>query len=173
MRPEKTAIIAEVEQTLSRSSFMFLADCIGMTVDQMTELRSRLGTTGSHLMVVKNSYLGHAVGSVGWDSLSTYLEGPTAMITGAGDIAAVAKVLAAYVKERQKPAVKGGSLGGRVLTAADVAALAKIPPREVLYGQFLGTLVAPMSQLVGVMNQKMASLVYVLKAVADKKANNE
>jgi len=170
MRPEKKAIIEELQQTLSESDYVLLADCGGMDVDAMYQLRTRMSETASSVQVVKNSFLGHAAKSAGMDGMQTLLEGPTAMITGGGDVAAVAKALKAFIKERDKPAIKGGYTDDAVLSADDVITIASIPPREILLGQFVGTVAAPMSQLVGVMNQKIASLVYVLQAVADKKA---
>jgi large subunit ribosomal protein L10 len=84
----------------------------------------------------------------------------------------VAKVLRAFAKAatNKLPVVKGGYLSGQTLVAAQVESLADIPPREVLLGRMVGTIAAPMTRLVGAMNQKICSLLYVLKAVADKKA---
>jgi large subunit ribosomal protein L10 len=67
------------------------------------------------------------------------------------------------------PTVKVGVMGNLVLTAAQVDALAELPPREVLLGQVVGTIAAPLSRLVGVMKQKVSTIVYVLKAIEDKK----
>ena len=92
------------------------------------------------------------------------------MITGKGDISELAKVISGFVKDHnKKAAIKGGCLDGRVLQAADVNALATLPPREVMLGVLVGTVAAPMSQLVGVFNQKLLSLLYVLKAAETKK----
>jgi large subunit ribosomal protein L10 len=93
------------------------------------------------------------------------------MVTGTGDVAEVAKLLVAFIKTHDKASVKGACLDGKRLTAGDVDALTTIPPRRVLYAMVAGTLAAPMSQLVGVFNQKVCSLLYVLKAIEDKKNN--
>ena len=172
MRPEKQAIIEELRTQLESTSYVFLADCRGMNMDGLTELREKLVETSSSLMVVKNSYLGKASEQVGWDSMSTLLEGPTALVTGSGDVSEVAKTLKAFAEKDKRPSLKGGWFSSQLLTEDDVQVLAKLPHRTVLYGQVVGTIAAPMSQLVGVMNQKLLSLLYVLKAAADKKNEN-
>ena len=118
---------------------------------------------------MKNAFFGLAADALGWDSMGEYLSGPTAMIVGRDDAAGVAKVLRSFRKDNELPVVKGGRLSGRRLTAAEVDMMADIPSREILLGLLAGTLAAPMTQLAGVMSRKVASLLYVLGAVADKK----
>ena len=91
------------------------------------------------------------------------------LVFGAGDVAGAAKVLREFTKANKVPVVKLGHLDGVVLSAANVETLATLPSKKVMQGMLVGTIAAPMSNLVGVMSQKLASLVYVLKAVADKK----
>ena len=81
----------------------------------------------------------------------------------------VAKVIRKFANANKKPVLKGGYLEGKAISGAEVAELAKLPPKEILQAILLGTLQAPCSQLVGVMNQKVASLVYVLDAAKAKK----
>lgn len=172
MRPEKEAIIEELQTQMDGSSYVFLADCKGMNMEGMSELREKLSETSSSLMVVKNSYLGKASANIGRDNMSTMLEGPTAMITGRGDVSDVAKALKGFVKTNKALEIKGGWFADQALSVDDVKDIASIPPREVLYAQVVGTLAAPMSQVVGVMNQKLCSLLYLFQAAADKKSNN-
>ena len=68
--------------------------------------------------------------------------------------------------------IKGGLMGTQVVSSTEIDALADLPSREVLLGRLLGTLAAPMTQLVGVLNQKVLSLLYVLKAIEDKKSGS-
>jgi large subunit ribosomal protein L10 len=92
------------------------------------------------------------------------------MVYGKGDVVAAAKVLKDFIKENdKKPALKVGGLQGPYFLATDVESLAALPSRESLLGQVVGTIAAPMTQLVGVLQQKVASVVYVVKASADKK----
>ncbi|MDP6631605.1 MAG: 50S ribosomal protein L10 [Kiritimatiellia bacterium] len=169
MRPEKESIIAEVKGLLESTGFVFLVDYRGLTVEQLAELRGKLREFDSSMTVVKNSMLNHAAQAVGGPDMSGLLEGPTAVVCGTGDASAAAKALTAFIKNAKLPVLKGGQLGQQLLSVDDVEAIAMIPSREVLYGQIAGTIAAPMTQLVGVMNQKVSSLLYVLKAVEDKK----
>jgi large subunit ribosomal protein L10 len=140
----------------------------------MRDLRGHLSGAKAEIHVVPNALLGVAARGLGWGDMSQFLVGPTAMVSGAGDVSQVAKLLTAYVRDNNLPiAIKGGRLASQMLGAKDVVSLAELPPREILLGRVVGTIAAPMSRLVGVMNQKVASLLYVLKAVAEKKASAE
>ncbi len=172
MRAEKEAIINEVRQKLDDSGFLLLTDYNGLDVDTIGGLRNDLRAQDSEVHVVKNTFLGKATDALGWPDLSPVLDGPTAMITGKGDVAQVAKILAKFAKANAKD-LKGGVLEGSLLSPADVGALADLPSRDVMLSLFVGTVAAPMSQLVGVFNQKVSSLLYVLKAVEDKKAGGQ
>ena len=172
MRPEKIAIIKEIRESIAGSEYVILADCRGLKSEQLKDLRGQLRGAKSGLKVVPNALFGVAAKDVGWDGLAKYLTGPTAMVYGSGDVTQVAKVLKAYAKAMgaKLPVIKGGYLTGQVLESGQVEMLAEVPPRAVLLGRVVGTIAAPMTRLVGVMSQKVASLLYVLKAVADKKA---
>jgi len=169
MRPEKTAIVSTIKGQLDGSDYVLLVDYRGLTVEQLTGLRSELRGAGAICEVVKNSFLDQAAGESGWKVDTALLDGPTAMITGAGDVLRVAKVLKTFSQEAELPKVKGGRLGERALSAGDVAEIALIPSREVMLGRLVGTVAAPVSQLAGVLKQKVLSLLYVLKAVEDQK----
>ena len=90
------------------------------------------------------------------------------MIYGSGDAVEVAKTIRTFAKENAKPAIRGG-VDGKCINADEVVELAKLPAKETLQAMLVGTLQAPMSQLVGVMNNKVSSLVYVLDAARAKK----
>lgn len=169
MRFERETILAMVRERLEASPYLYVIDFSGATVEDLTLLRDALQPQQAELRVVKNTLLRHALVAVGWEDLSEILTGPTAMVTGGTDVVEIAKVLATFVKNRKKTEIKGGCLEGKALSSADVGALAKLPSREVMLGMFVGTVAAPMTQLVGVMNQKLSSLLYVLKAVEEKK----
>jgi large subunit ribosomal protein L10 len=169
MRLEKKAIVDEIRGQLSGVGYVILADCRGMTVEQMKDLRFQLKGVDAVLKVVPNALFGIAAKESGWDGMDAFLQGPTAMVVGSGEVTKTAKLLRTYVRAVNLPVLKGGRLGARILQAGDVDAMALLPPREVLLGQVVGTIAAPMTRLVGTMSQKLATLVYALKAVADKK----
>jgi large subunit ribosomal protein L10 len=170
MRPEKNSILQEITQRVQSADYVFVLNYGGLKVAELTELRRALVPLHAKAQVVKNTYLNRVATQLGWESVAPFLSGPTALVTGTGDASEVAKELMKFVKAHGKAAIKGVCLDGKALGVADVDALSKVPPREVMLGLFVGTLAAPMMQLVGVFNQKVLSLLYVLKAVEEKKS---
>ncbi len=169
MRPEKESILKEMSDALSGSEHVLLADYSGMKVKHFALLRSALGNVGAKALVVKNSLLGVALKAQDRSVPEEALTGKTVMVTGGDDVTAVAKSLKAFIKEQKLLVLKGGSLNTQMLTEQDIDAMADLPAREVLLGQLVGTVQAPMTQLVGVMHAKVSSLLYVLTAIEEKK----
>jgi len=163
LRPEKQAMYEEVKESVSGALYMLLADCTGMSMPDTLELKKQLGDVDAKSKVVKNRMLGRICEDLGT------LTGPTTMICGSSDVVEVAKILEKFSNEKKTPVVKGGMLEGSVLSAEDVVSLAKLPGKKELQAKLVGTLAAPMTQVVGVMNQKVCSLLYVLNAVSEKK----
>ena len=171
MRPEKESILKEITDAVAGSEHVLLADYSGMKVKHFSLLRSAMKAVGARSLVVKNSLLGVALKQLDRSVPETALSGKTLMVTGGDDITAVAKALKAFIKEQKLLVLKGGSLNTQMLSEQDVEAMADMPAREVLLGQLVGTVQAPMTQLVGVMNAKVSSLLYVLTAIEEKKKN--
>jgi large subunit ribosomal protein L10 len=168
IRPEKRAMYNEVQENVSGALYMLLADYKGMTMPETDEFKKLLRGANARVKVVKNSMLGLISSEMGCE-LGDKLSGPTAVIFGSGDVVEVAKILKKFSGDKNKPALKGGVLEGSVLSSKDVGALASLPGKKELQAKLVGTLAAPMTQVVGVMNQKVCSLLYVLNAVCDKK----
>jgi len=165
MRPEKKAIVDEISKELKVAAFIVLADYRGLTVEQFSDLRGRLRLAGAGVLVVKNAFLGRAWESLGHNGIRSLLGGPTAMISGSGDVTRAARTLRNFVSENDLPVIKGGWLPDRLLSPGEIEEIAMIPAREVMLGRLVGTVYAPMPQLVRVLNQKVLSLLYVLKAI--------
>ncbi len=165
IRPEKMSEAAELDQRVAGALYMIIADYTGMDMPTTTALKNSLRDSGASFNVVKKTMLNRAVEA----DIAELLKGQTAMIHGDGDVVEVAKVIRKFTAENEKPVVTGGFVEGKAVTAKDVVALAKLPSKDVLRAQLLGTLQAPCSQLVGVMSQKVSTLVYVLDAVRSKK----
>ena len=165
IRPEKQSITAELDERVSGALYMILADYTGMDMPQTNELKKNLSDREASFNVVNNRMLKRALNGEAAD----LLRGQTAMIYGSGDVVEVAKVIRKFSTANKKPVIKGGFLEGKLISGEEVAELAKLPPKEVLQAMLLGTLQAPCSQLVGVLDQKVASLVYVLDAARTKK----
>lgn len=173
MRPEKESIVGEIRRHLDGTEYIVLLDCRGLSVAQMCDLRNRLRDAESRMQIVKNRFLGIGFAEKGWRDAGDMLVGPTGMVFGSGDVIRVAKTLRAYIKEFERPALKGGYVGGRRVECGELESMASMPSREVLLGMLVGTVAAPMTRLVGAMHQKLSSLVYVLKAAEDKKRGQE
>jgi len=165
IRPEKKSIAAELDERISGALYMILADYVGMDMPKTTELKQQLREKDASFNVVNNRMLNRALDG---RATADLLKGQTAIIYGSGDVVEVAKVIKKFAAVNKKPVVKGGYLEGKAVSGAEVAELAKLPPKEVLQAMLLGTLQAPCTQLVGVMDQKIASLVYVLDAAKTK-----
>ena len=169
MRSEKISILNEVIERVKASDFCFILNYGGLTVTQLTALRKELLKMNARAMVVKNTYLARVAKELGWADVSSMLSGPTAVITGQGDVTEVAKVLVEFVKKNEKAAIKGASLEAAALSATDVEALSKLPSKNAMRGMLLGTLLAPATSLVRVLNAPLLNALYALKAYEEKK----
>jgi large subunit ribosomal protein L10 len=168
MRIEKKAIIDEVRGHLEKSPYIIVVDYTGMQVVQFNDLRRRLAQHGAGLHVVKNTLLQRAAQGLPLAVATEKLVGPVAVVVN-GDGMESAREMKKFNQDNKKPVVNCGFFEGRLFSPAEFEALVNLPPRQVLYGMLAGTLAAPMSQLVGVLHQKLASILYVLKAVQEKK----
>lgn len=169
MRSEKVAILNEVIERVKGSDFCFILNYGGLKVTQLTTLRQMLTPLQARAMVVKNSYLGRIANDLGWADISAMLTGPTAIVTGTGDVTEVAKQLVNFVKQNDKAVIKGASFELATLSATDVETLSKLPSKDVMRSMLLGTLMAPATSLVRVLNAPLLNVLYTLKAYEEKK----
>ncbi|MBI4027717.1 MAG: 50S ribosomal protein L10 [Verrucomicrobia bacterium] len=168
MRPEKTAIADEIKARLADSPYVILTDFTGLKVSDFSELRSRLAKAGARAMVVKNTLMRHTLKDLKLPDLNGALQGPTAIVYGAKDVAAAATVLKAFAKEFKKPKIKAGILDRMALTAEDIEAIADLPSREVLMAQLLRVLSSPASSLARLLNAPASQLVQAIRAKSEK-----
>ena len=170
-RPEKVAVVDEVKARLQSSSAAILTEYRGMKVGDLSTLRRSLRANGGDYKIYKNTLVRFAVKDLGLDELESMLVGPTAIAFVEGDAVGVAKTLRDYARTNPLLIVKGGVLGESVLSAADAAALADIPPREVLLARFAGLLAAPLQQFAGLLQAVPRNFAYGLKALIDQGGN--
>lgn len=169
MKALKKIVIDDILSTVNTSPYLIVIDYAGMKVAQFQELRKRLAATGAKLQVAKNTFVKQVVTTVEYPSeLAAHLSGQTAIVTGASDVCASAKVLKTYGKEISKVGIRCGVLDGNFLESSEVVALADLPPMEILRSQLLGVLNSPAQKLVSVLNEPGASLARALQAKADK-----
>lgn len=170
MRPEKEAMLTEIRDRVEDSVFVILTDYGSMDVKTTQELRGKLSEVDAEFHVVKNRLFKHLAGELGGEKLKEGLAGRSAMVTGKGEVTDVARVLRDFIKDKDMPTLKVGAMEGAFLSEADLKALASMPSKDEMRAMLVGTLAAPMQQTVGVLNQKLSSLLYVLKAVEAKKS---
>lgn len=164
MKNEKQFLIDDLLARLEKSPFLYVADYRGFTVKHFAELRKRLKATGAKARVLKNTIVKRALKAAGLPDLGETLEGQTMVVTGGAEAPATAKVLKTFASEFQKPALRGGVLDGRALSAGDVAALADLPSRDQLLATLLGLINAPATKLLRTLNEPAAALARVIKA---------
>ncbi len=168
MKAEKTVMIDHLLEKVNASPFLFVVDYTGLTVGKFEELRKRLRAAGAEMHVYKNTLVKKAAERAQYpEELASSLTGQTAVVTGAKDVCAAAKVMKNFTAEFEKPKMKAGVLDGKYLNDAGIKVLADLPSREVLLATLLGVLQAPASKLVRVLNEPAASLARVLQAKAD------
>ena len=167
MRAEKISILDEVIDRVKESEYCFIFNYGGLKVEQLGSLRKELIKLDTRLMVVKNSYLSMTAKMLEWDDISAMLSGQTSIVTGTGDVAEVAKMLVAFVKDN-KADVKGANVEQKLLSAEEVVTLSKLPSKDVMRSMLLNTMLAPATSLVRVMNAPMLNVLYALKAYEEK-----
>jgi large subunit ribosomal protein L10 len=165
-KEQKEEVVAQLTERLKASETLLVADYRGLTMPQIDALRSRLIESGATFTVVKNTLTRRAAEAAGADALLTLLEGPSAIafLEADGDMVAAAKALADSARESKILAIRGGVLQGRTMTAAEVESLATLPPAEVLRGQVLGAIVAPITAFAGLVNAPLQNLYGLLEA---------
>ena len=165
----KVEVVGELRELVGKTSAAIMTDYRGLSVAELTDLRKKLRAVDGEFRVVKNTLFKLAAADLlPVDQLGEYLAGPTAIGFAKGDPVAATKVIVDFIKDHKAISLKGGVVDGVVYSAAQVDALSKIPSREVLISQMLGSLNGPISGLVGTLNGILANFVFTLQAVADK-----
>jgi len=172
-RDQKAQVIEEVAGALRESDAVFAVDYRGISVPQAAELRTKLRDADATFRVVKNSLTERAADQANAESLKPLLDGPTALTFVRGDAAAAAKAIADYAKATDLLPFKGGVMDGEVLEPPQIQAIAKLPSRDVLYGQLVGVVASPISGVVRTLNALIQGLASQLGQVNEKKQSGE
>ena len=173
MRSEKKFLVQSISSMINDADYCYFVTYAGMTVKDVTELRTQLAAVNARCSVQKNALIKKAAEALEISGLeSVDLTGSTAIIYGQGDCSAVAKLVKEFAKKCTLLQSKGGYMDGHVLKAEDVSALADLPSKPVLQAMLLGVLQAPSRNLVTVLNAKAASIVNVINAYKDKVQNS-
>ncbi|QJC58004.1 50S ribosomal protein L10 [Polaromonas vacuolata] len=166
-RSEKQAVIEEVTSLAASAQTLVMAEYRGITVADMTKLRSQAREKGVTLSVLKNTLARRAVIGTAFEVLSDQMTGP--LIYGFSvDAVSAAKVVSDFAKTNDKLVIRAGAFGGKALDINGIKQLANIPSREVLLAQVCGLLMSPMSRTAVVLNALMAKRVAEQAPVAEE-----
>lgn len=165
----KVEIVDDLKALVGQTSAAILTDYRGLSVADLTDLRKKLRAVDAEFRVVKNTLFKRAAdGQMPVADMETFLAGPTAIGFAKSDPVGAAKVLVDFVRDHKAISLKAGVMEGKVLDTAQVEALSKIPSREILISQMLGSLNSPIAGLVGTLNGILSNFVFTLQAIADK-----
>lgn len=161
-RQLKEAKVLEIKEKMEKAQGIIFAKYQGLTVEEDTELRKSLREAGVEYKVYKNSLTTLAAKELGFSAIESVLEGPVSVAFGYEDPTAPARILNDFAKNHKKLELKGGIVQGEIFDNVKVEQLAKIPPREILIAQLLGSFKAPIS-----------NFAYLLNAIKEKKESEE
>jgi len=165
---QKQAVVAEVSTQLAKAQAVILAEYRSIPVKDMTELRKKARVSGVYLRVLKNTLARRAVAGTPFKGLSEKMVGPLAYGISSDPVAA-AKVLQAFAKDNEKFVIKAGAMPNTVMSAGEVAVLAKMPSRQELLAMLVATLQAPIAKFVRTLNEVPGKFARTLAAVRDHK----
>jgi large subunit ribosomal protein L10 len=165
-KEDKERLVTELTDRLRETDTLLVADYRGLTMPQIDDLRTKLLEHGARFAVVKNTLTRRAAEAAGNEALLALLEGPTAIafLESGGDSVAVAKALVDAARDTRVLALRGGMLEGRPVEASEIEALAKLPPVDVLRGQVLGTIVAPLTGILALFTAPLQDLYGLIDA---------
>lgn len=166
---DKQGMVAELKHSLSDTQLTVVIDYKGLTVAEITDLRRRLRPSGAECKVTKNTLMRIAIQEdANWQALTELCKESSAFLFVKEDVGGALKAYQDFQKATKKTVIRGGAMEGRVLTEADVKAIADLPSKEQLMGQIAGGLNALATKIAVGIKEVPASVARGLQAVADK-----
>ncbi|EOB9289898.1 TPA: 50S ribosomal protein L10 [Staphylococcus aureus] len=157
----KKQLVDEIAEVLSNSVSTVIVDYRGLTVAEVTDLRSQLREAGVEYKVYKNTMVRRAAEKAGIEGLDEFLTGPTAIATSSEDAVAAAKVISGFAKDHEALEIKSGVMEGNVITAEEVKTVGLLPSHDGLVSMLLSVLQAP-----------VRNFAYAVKAIGEQKEEN-
>ncbi|SBD39547.1 50S ribosomalprotein L10p (P0) [Staphylococcus aureus] len=157
----KKQLVDEIAEVLSNSVSTVIVDYRGLTVAEVTDLRSQLREAGVEYKVYKNTMVRRAAEKAGIEGLDEFLTGPTAIATSSEDAVAAAKVISGFAKDHEALEIKSGVMEGNVITAEEVKTVGSLPSHGGLVSMLLSVLQAP-----------VRNFAYAVKAIGEQKEEN-
>jgi large subunit ribosomal protein L10 len=165
---DKKAVVAEVSEVAARSLLAVVADYRGLTVAQMTDLRSKARDSGVYLRVVRNTLARRALEGTEFECLRDTLVGPNLLAFTKDDPGAAAKLLKDYAAANISLALKVLAFGGQLIPASDIDRVANLPTREEAIARLMSVMQAPVTKLVTTLDALPSKLVRTLGAIPSK-----
>ena len=150
---QKEEEVNALAEKMKEAKIVLLTDYRGITVTDVTELRTKLRASNSEYRVIKNNITRRALEQAGYEWIEELLEGPTAVVLNNEDYLEPAKAIYEYAKENDFYKIKGGIIDGKVMTAEEIITLAKLPSRETLLGMLAGALLGNITKLAVALDQ--------------------
>ncbi len=167
-RREKEQVVSDLGERAKGFQAVVLTNYRGLNVEQLSRLRQRLREEKISYHVVKNTLMKLASKGTDLEKLDNFFEGPTAMAISYGDPVLLAKILSEFIKAQPSLEIKVGLIQGKVTSPEEVKALATMPSREALFGQVLGGIQGPASQLGAVLYSAVQQMLGILQARVDQ-----
>jgi large subunit ribosomal protein L10 len=172
-REQKAAVIDEIAAEIKEADAIYAVDYRGISVPAAAELRTKLRDADATFRIVKNTLTERAADKAEIAELKELLDGPTALTFVRGDAALAAKALNDHARATETFAFKGGFMNGAPLSPDDIKSIARLPARDVLYGQLVGIVASPITGLARGLNALLGGLAVALGQVQAKKESGE
>jgi len=168
-REEKVRVVSELQDKFQRAKGIIFTDYRGLTVQEMSELRSKLRASALEYKVVKNTLAKRAAEGTPVESTVDVFSGPVGVAFGYEDPVILAKEVLEFVKTNEKLKIKGGVIEGGVCNAKELDAISKLPPREVLMSIFVRTMQAPLVRFASALRATLLRFIYAMEALKQKR----
>lgn len=165
---QKKAVISEVTEAIASAQAGVLAEYRGLTVAQLTTLRTEARNAGVWIKVVKNNLAKRVITGSNFECLTEHFVGPV-IFSASEDPVAVAKVMTRFAKDNESLNIKAGAMNGLLIDNGTIENLSKLPGREELLAKLMGTMQAPVQKFVSTINEVPSRFVRTLSAVAESK----
>ncbi len=171
-KEEKVTTVAALAEKFGRARLAILTECVGLPVNEVTELRKQLRGVKAEYRIVKNTLAARAAEGTALAGLKLHLKGPTGVVIGYDDPVLPTKVLKDFIgaeKREEKIKMTAGVLEGKLLHPADLVAVAKLPKKEVLIAMLLSAMQGPIRGVVYTLSAVLSKFVRVIAAIQDKR----